>query len=324
MLISIIFSLILFFLAECSEDLDLEAPPFFRCIDCLKVFAKKDILKRHRIYIHGYGSSFVCRKCRTEFTVLSEMKVHRRECGAEKKKLGYQAYRTCRICKNVMSSGESLLVHFQMDHPGIAPFKCLKCGAEFQTKSDKSYHVCDKSKSVICDQCGDVLTNNKLLASHMHRIHNQLLQETFACTHCNELFSSKELLRSHLKIHESYAAVACTVCGLQLSSERNLEIHMNIHTKARLYMCPSCDKKFLHSSSLKTHLRTHTGEKPWKCYVCGRCFADRHNLTTHKRTHTGEKPYSCVVCNKTFAQLSAMKQHSKLHRERKLPAGPHA
>ena len=292
--------------AKKCKEIAIEKP--FACSECCKAFKKKHALKRHLTNVHGYGSSFACRRCKNKFSSKLELMNHNKKCKVETR----IASRACRICETHMLTKEAFLLHFQVSHPGIAPFKCSQCGEEFSKASDFNKHLCSKSNPIICDQCGEAMKTKTTLTDHMIRFHG-LQPETFECTHCNKLFHKKHSLKLHLMNHGSFSPIICNVCGAQFSEEGNLKTHMRRHTKEKPYTCPQCFRKFPHSSGFLIHIRTHTGEKPFKCEFCGWQFADKHNLITHVRTHTGEKPYACDICNKTFAQLSALKQHSRRH-----------
>lgn len=101
-----------------------------------------------------------------------------------------------------------------------------------------------------CEICGQSLTNNGALESHMITQHD--LTETkslgkisfIKCPHCDKKFRFQAFLDKHLRRHEGIDAMPfrCEVCKNAYQYKESLEIHMLVH--ASIYECPVCQKDY--------------------------------------------------------------------------------
>lgn len=147
--------------------------------------------------------------------------------------------------------------------------------------------VCDRSKIVACDVCGEEFPDGRTLMNHRHS-HSSVSGRQFPCRECGKTFGSR-------------------------SSQ---QIHIRIHTGERPYGCRFCWKAFADGGTLRKHERIHTGEKPYACAVCPRAFNQRVVLREHIRSHHSGPdpnysqtvtPYSCAVCSDLFSTSQVKK-----------------
>lgn len=125
------------------------------CSTCGKTFASNSSLQRH-MQSHEKGKGYVCLLCKAESGSWSDFEkhvdsTHPESKGTEKRLAPLSRGRPsvkkfiCSQCSMELSSKESLLKHFTVQHAWLKPFKCEKCYAAFTTterlKKHESQHT---------------------------------------------------------------------------------------------------------------------------------------------------------------------------------------
>ena len=144
-----------------------ETVKMFKCSfpNCLGMFSRKDLLKRHHKTVHS-GKKIKCNECSRVFRDKSDLKRHKRS-----------FHRTSPFSCNVAGCGKAFassegLKMYKMHHQGTLPFQCFAVG------------------------CGKGFAHKHLLEGHMV-CHTGTKQEE--CAKCLKKFAYKHNLARHMK-----------------------------------------------------------------------------------------------------------------------------
>ncbi|MED6276110.1 hypothetical protein CHARACLAT_000064 [Characodon lateralis] len=145
----------------------------YPCKTCGKQFMKETSLKRHEL-IHTGERPYQCTVCGKTFLTANELRLHNRY------HTGERPYK-CDVCSKAFIQSGYLKSHMRI-HTGEKPFKCDICDKSFRL----SYHMkkhrrthAGKARSFICEDCGLVFLQKKLLWEHA-LTHDVKLEPTFA------------------------------------------------------------------------------------------------------------------------------------------------
>ncbi|XP_016965585.1 gastrula zinc finger protein XlCGF57.1, partial [Drosophila biarmipes] len=194
---------------------------------------------------------------------------------------------------------------------------CTECGVTYSSQNALQKHIArhktqnDPQKPHLCDFCGRGFRTNPQLISH-RRKHTG--ERPFKCTLCPKEYTNAPTLKLHMHTHDEQRKVhTCPQCNKTFFSRRNLRDHVKRHTGERPFECPECHQTFTKNSGLKLHSRLHMAEKPFKCELCGKGFVQNQHLITHLRVHNGDRPFKCTECDKSFFEKSNMLKHQRTH-----------
>lgn len=164
----------------------------------------------------------------------------------------------------------------------------------------------------ICQVCGDCLSSQDYLDTHMKRCHADRPEGRHVCTYCPYSSNHRPNVLTHELTHTGDRPFACRVCKKRFTRRNTLEEHLTVHTRDRPYECTDCGRRFTHPRSLARHRQLHSDEgKPHACRYCGRGFRDRYHLAVHLVVHTGERPFACRVCGQAFSQQGNARDHER-------------
>uniref|UniRef100_A0A3B5M4L0 C2H2-type domain-containing protein n=1 Tax=Xiphophorus couchianus TaxID=32473 RepID=A0A3B5M4L0_9TELE len=145
----------------------------YPCKTCGKQFMKETSLKRHEL-IHTGERPHQCTVCGKTFLTANELRLHNRY------HTGERPYK-CDVCSKAFIQSGYLKSHMRI-HTGEKPFKCDLCDKTFRL----SYHMkkhrrthAGKTRSFVCEDCGLVFLQKKLLWEHS-LTHDVKLEQTFA------------------------------------------------------------------------------------------------------------------------------------------------
>ena len=191
------------------------------CHTCLKIFTRKDTLKRHVKIHNGTNNEYACKFCQ----------------------------KGCR-------SKYDLELHKRTSHEDDN-FKCVSAGCteSFKSKSGLSYHQFMKhdiksGATICCKICSMKFCHKKDCHSHLYRVHNKKL---FLCESCNQSFIHEYMLKKHyeacgIKDRVVDKMIPCTFSGcVKVFRERrymyeHLKFGNNTDGAAT---CKKCGKCFL-------------------------------------------------------------------------------
>lgn len=179
----------------------------------------------------------------------------------------------CPLCENFLADKNSLMHHYQKDHPNVA-YPCPTCSKSFLSVDLWSSHIC-KSTSAFC------------------------------CSVCRKVVSSRALLTSHMTIH-STDQYTCEVCEKVFVGMRRYKDHLRRHNKSRRFKCDFCEKTFKEMRDLRRHnMLKHVNSKLFSCTQCHRSFGLRYMLKRHMQVSNSRNGLTINLIRKltTFFQL---------------------
>ena len=159
-----------------------------QCPDCGKFF-QKGYLKLHRDAVH-LKKQIMCQDCGKPFSFVRNLDHHKKK-----------------VCKgNAIQGTKSIkvakanIIEMENRKEDDERVQCKKCGKEIKKKSlarhNKQVHM---SRQVQCNQCGKEMRNERSLAEHIQRIHNNV--RTFVkCDLCEKSLEKKNMKR-HQAMH---------------------------------------------------------------------------------------------------------------------------
>lgn len=148
--------------------------------------------------------------------------------------------------------------------PGVKPYKCPICDAQFNRPANLKTHL---------------------------RIHSG--EKPYKCDTCSARFVQVAHLRAHMLIHTGEKPYPCQICGTRFRHLQTLKSHIRIHTGEKPFSCDECSLRFRHKSQLRLHLRTkhgiNTNTKKSYTYVPGLINSDLSKIVKETKC----EPTSC-------------------------------
>nr|XP_006816940.1 PREDICTED: zinc finger protein 768-like [Saccoglossus kowalevskii] len=135
----------------------------------------------------------------------------------------------CEVCGKGFSLLGNLKTHRRI-HSQEKPFKCETCGKGFTQSGNLRAHerIHTGEKPFSCHICAKSFVQIQHLKSHM-RTHSG--ERPYQCKDCGKAFTQASTLRAHIRIHSGERPYQCKVCAKAFSQSSNLKEHVRIHTK---------------------------------------------------------------------------------------------
>ncbi|XP_055630751.1 zinc finger protein OZF-like [Toxorhynchites rutilus septentrionalis] len=187
----------------------------------------------------------------------------------------------------------------------------------------KSEEHDEKTRSNICETCGEQFEKASQLYKHTRSVHGK---KRFQCSTCSKWFYRRTHLRDHQLRHSGIRQFECTKCDRKYVTQKGLKTHVDsIHSDEQPYVCDKCGTGFAKPGMLRNHYSTHIESRDFLCGVCSKGYKTKSQLDLHMNIHLPldqkkakkkrrpEKPCICQFCGKVSNSLAAHKLHVRQH-----------
>lgn len=211
-------------------------------------------------------------------------------------------------CNSCGISVSNLKEHLITSKCGTKYSMCSECPKVFDTPikliRHKVVHKKQNAPKFNCDQCQKSFLSQRILNTHLAKVHGIHIQKKFQCLKCPQSFNFENQLKfheaKHLNVKRTGGPIKpdlfCDFCDMICTNRSALHYHLQKHTNP-LHHCPQCAKSFKSEFGLDYHLKIHNNEKNHLCADCGKGFISPYKLIHHRRSaHTLEKPFVCEEC----------------------------
>jgi len=158
------------------DQLNLTEHPF-KCVKCDKVYSKRQYLKDHQ-KVHEddtHPVQYECQICGRNYTSKSTLRAHIAH--VHKRNKTYK----CKVCDKTFGNRNTLSAHmakhrkeeFMNPSSWMGSMECNICKRKFEHKGSLNMHMkIHEPKPVkTCAECGATFSKQRLLSSHLKRIH---------------------------------------------------------------------------------------------------------------------------------------------------------
>jgi len=202
---------------------------------------KSDHLKRHINSTHRKIKTIKCSYCDMMFSDKYKAKVH------ERKHTGESPF-MCDICSKTFKRKEALDNHAIVHKDLPKDFKCVTCGAAFNSQQYLNRHISRHfaEKKHKCRDCDMAFIDRRDYVVHINKVHAN--HRPFGCSSCGMAYKTKQGLTSHLKSHPNGDCVNITRRARGPSKREPIE---------KPFSCSECNKKFSKEARLQSHIKSH-------------------------------------------------------------------
>ncbi|XKL64657.1 hypothetical protein PGB90_004743 [Kerria lacca] len=242
----------------------------FVCVQCNKVFRRRDNLDRHN---ESYHPALNDTEEANNILKTAEIRIN-----------GEIAYH-CQMCNRNIVNPNRFISHYR-GHYSESKFTCDLCGKQAKTQHQLNTHIKNihlNIRNYKCDICDKSFYTKQACEEH-RRIHTG--ERPFSCEICGKTFVAGNALISHKRFHNDFYPHSCHMCPKKFKVRRSLINHIRTHTGERPFKCDLCTKTFNNSSQYSYHKKvTHSEARPFTCSLCGNCFKANKFLSRHMELH---------------------------------------
>lgn len=334
---------------NCQNDIDQENE--LQCKICSKLLGTSSDLKRHMSMRHITDKPFPCKRCGQ--TYMSKKSLARHNLMVKCKRVSKESVQPpkndvqdqpcretskllqriqvhyinkfkyqCKYCPRRFKQLGQLTVHTRL-HTGEKPYGCADCGVHFIRRDYLKRHLVKCSAKagsqvkVLCDKCGDLFTQEKLLvhqktcvvtakssgSSEKAKKDSPTKIKGFSCANCSDRFLLFSQLQQHfLTKHRSDQEQHPLELGPMQIVKHESDDEGHGQSQPSSSQLPA-------EEELKNSIKVL--DKPLKCLHCHMRFSNKAGLGMHMRIHTGVYPLSCKKCNVGFWSKRTMEKHRK-------------
>ena len=301
---------------ETEDKVSQEKVKPYSCDQCDAQFPAKSHLVAHMV-VHTGEQPFSCELCGRKFSFASCLRRHMVVHNKGEKP-------TTKKPKKVPASSRKT----NKPAPGVQ-FRCEDCGQTFLELDNLHDHICQHVGILPykCPDCEGQFINLMDLRQHKKDVHNAFRDHI--CEVCGKVFQQSKLLKAHMIIHSDTSAWICEICGSGFSSIQKLKKHQTVKCEAvtKLQECDECRVSFTSPTELKKHklvahdaasshdLELFTGVpcklnlQNFECLDCHKVFSRYRHLKKHRQSCMKETTFSCATCGEKFTDIKALEKH---------------
>ena len=278
----------------------------YECYHCLRGFADKDSLSRHKA---DHKKGFQCKNChddniRTFEMLLDHLKFCRPkpdETADTDSDQSPDLSVSCKVCLKRILTPSLLRAHMRVHSTG-EKFECCFCllGFEDEILLQEHKRTHDTKNSYLCNYCRTKFKNSAELLSHfMETQHRDLVPDTL-----------QPGPRQDLEFIERNSD---SVNNADYKSSKRLAESKKIVSPRWYYECPLCRNNLKHNKeAFNTHIKLHRSVCKTVCKFCLMEFSDEEGLMDHLKERHKDKVYMCPYGDFTSISHSAVLLHFEL------------
>ena len=214
----------------------------------------------------------------------------------------------CSKCEESFSSKQELTEHAGFHIRDMNRYYCEICNTSYHKLKAKGYYIyhmkyhkdadlmaTDIPKELICNLCSKPFTKDNLI-THIKRDH-----ALYSCDICEWSYSAEKVLVSHMrrihpKTHKHYVFVKTDYVDTVLEHKQEEEIDLQADAAAedgkedptKTIPCKVCDRRFSKQHYYERHMRSHASVDDVKiqCELCNTVFSCKGTYLYHIQHHS--------------------------------------
>ena len=164
-----------------------------------------------------------------------------------------------------------------------------------------------KGEKFACDECGAVLSSDKIWQRHKKNVHGDKL---FPCDQCDYKTKRTNGLKLHKNIvHEGIMPYQCKECDYKASTSSTLTKHNKSNHGGIMHYCSTCNFSTAMKSRLKVHMEGVHEKLKRKCSFCDYKVLAISTLNEHINSVYKGVTYPCDRCVYVGKQKRDLKKH---------------